>query len=211
MVFLQEVLGSHAGHANRLIDWPEVPQYEFLADEMWPEFAYGRNAVYPNGHHGNALLSKYPIVDYENLDVSLSDAEKRGALHCVLRLPQRDGEMHVVCVHFGLSEAHRRAQTRLLCDRLQSHVPDDTPLIVAGDFNDWRRETHATLAVDCGLKEAFAETTGELPRTFPARWPVLPLDRVYVKNAIVRGARVLSNRPWSHLSDHAPLAAELVL
>src|SRR5690606_4346344 len=63
VVFLQEVLGAHARHARRLLDWPEVPHYEFLADEMWPEFAYGRNAVYPDGHHGNALLSKFRIAD----------------------------------------------------------------------------------------------------------------------------------------------------
>jgi endonuclease/exonuclease/phosphatase family metal-dependent hydrolase len=210
VVFLQEVLGSHAKHARRFLNWPEVPHYEFLADTIWPEFAYGRNAVYPNGHHGNALLSKYPILEYENLDVSLSEAEKRGLLHCKLRVPQ-GADMHVVCVHFGLSEAHRRAQTRLLCDRVRGWVPDPAPLVVAGDFNDWRLHAHATLAGDCGLREAFAELQDGVPKTFPARWPLLRLDRVYLRNAVPRHAEVLSTRPWSHLSDHAPLAVELAL
>ncbi len=208
LVFLQEVLGRHQRHALRFMDWPEVPHYEFLADEMWPEFAYGRNAVYPSGHHGNALLSKYPIAEYENLDVSLSEAEKRGLLHCVLRLP-RGVELHAVCVHFGLTEVHRRAQTRLLCERLRDRVPPDAPLVVAGDFNDWRLQAHLTLAGDCGLREAFTELDRDVPRTFPARWPLLPLDRVYLRNARVRRARVLSTRPWSHLSDHAPLIVEV--
>jgi endonuclease/exonuclease/phosphatase family metal-dependent hydrolase len=211
VVFLQEVLGSHARHARRFLDWPEVPQYEFLADTIWPEYAYGRNAVYPNGHHGNALLSKYPILEYENLDVSLSEAEKRGLLHCVLRLPRREMNMHVICVHFGLSEAHRRAQTRLLCDRLQTCVPGAVPLVVAGDFNDWRLQAHATLSGECGLREAFADLKDGVPKTFPARWPLLRLDRVYLRNAVPRRADVLSTRPWSHLSDHAPLAVELGL
>ena len=67
IVFLQEVLGSHDRHAARHAGWPHTSQYEFLADSMWTDFAYGRNAVYPNGHHGNALLSKYPIIEHLSL------------------------------------------------------------------------------------------------------------------------------------------------
>lgn len=55
LVFLQEVVGEHDRHSTRYNDWPQTSQYEFLADSMWSDFAYGRNAVYPNGHHGNAL------------------------------------------------------------------------------------------------------------------------------------------------------------
>ena len=71
LVFLQEVHGSHEHHAVRHPAWPETPQYEFLADSMWPQFAYGRNAIYPHGDHGNALLSKFPIAEHRNLDVSI--------------------------------------------------------------------------------------------------------------------------------------------
>jgi endonuclease/exonuclease/phosphatase family metal-dependent hydrolase len=211
VVFLQEVLGSHEDHAQRFRNWPDVPHYEFLADQMWPEFAYGRNAVYPSGHHGNALLSRFPIVEHHNLDVSVTNAEKRGLLHCVLDVPRWRNELHAVCVHLGLSEPQRRAQTRLLSRLLTQRIPPQAPLVVAGDFNDWRMRAHATLATDCGMKEAFAELSGHLPRTFPARWPLLRLDRVYFRNLVARHAEVLSTRPWSHLSDHAPLTAELEL
>lgn len=78
IVFLQEVLGSHDRHAARYPGWPQTSQYEFLADSMWSDFAYGRNAVYPDGHHGNALLSKYPIIEHRNLDVSITGPERRG-------------------------------------------------------------------------------------------------------------------------------------
>lgn len=211
IVFLQEVLGAHSRYERLFKERWEIPQYEFLADEIWSEYAYGRNAVYPQGHHGNALLSKYPIVEYDNLNISLSKAEKRGLLHCLLRLPESGSTMHVVCVHFGLSENHRRAQTQQLCERIQARVPNDAPLIVAGDFNDWRLRAHATLTRDCDLYEAFAELRDEVPKTFPARCPLLRLDRVYLRNAEARFARVLSTRPWSHLSDHAPLLVELEL
>ena len=68
-VFLQEVQGTHRGRSQAIAKWPEASQYEFMADEIWPAYAYGRNAVYSDGHHGNAVLSKYPIVRFENHDV----------------------------------------------------------------------------------------------------------------------------------------------
>ena len=62
LVFLQEVHGEHVGHAARHAGWPEEPQYEFLADELWQDFAYGKNAVYPEGHHGNACCRATPSL-----------------------------------------------------------------------------------------------------------------------------------------------------
>src|SRR5688572_22066723 len=51
LVFLQEVLGTHERYAERHDNWPAAPQYEFLADTVWQQFAYGQNAVYDAGHH----------------------------------------------------------------------------------------------------------------------------------------------------------------
>jgi len=215
MVFLQEVLGEHAHHARRHTGWPAGPQYEFLADSLWTQFAYGRNAVYPHGHHGNALLSKFPIASYENRDVSVQGHEQRGLLHAVLRVPDMAGdgdviEVHTICVHLGLRESHRQRQIALLCGIVSEQIPRDAPLIVAGDFNDWRARGHRLLR-RCGLMEAFEHTHGHLARTFPSRWPTLPVDRIYLRHARVVEAHVLSSRPWSHLSDHVPLLARIAL
>jgi endonuclease/exonuclease/phosphatase family metal-dependent hydrolase len=209
VVFLQEVLGSHAKHARRHANWPAEPQYEFLAESIWPEFAYGRNAVYPEGDHGNALLSKYPIVAHENLDVSPPGAERRGLLHCVLAPPGGARPIHAICVHFGLSESHRRAHAALLCRRVEDGVPPFSPLVVAGDFNDWRLRVHRMLYERCGLEEGFAIIHGAVARTYPAVMPILRLDRVYLRNVRPRSATRLSMRPWSHLSDHASLSVEV--
>lgn len=208
VVFLQEVHGTHRAHAQRVKDWPTTSQYEFLADDMWTDFAYGRNAVYPHGDHGNALLSKYPISHHENLDVSVHGTEQRGLLHCVLEVPHY-GQVHAVCVHLGLRESHRRQQLALLM-QLLARLPADAPVIVAGDFNDWRRRADGLL-VGSGLHEAFVQASGAPAKSFPARWPLLPLDRIYVRNATTHSPKVLANRPWSHLSDHAPLAVEVRL
>jgi endonuclease/exonuclease/phosphatase family metal-dependent hydrolase len=208
LVFLQEVLGTHQSHARRFRNWPPTPQYEFLADSMWPDFAYGRNAVYPEGDHGNALLSKFPILRYENLDASIAGVEERGLLHSVLDVPGHR-EVHAICVHLGLREAHRRQQLELLC-RLLDSLPPLAPVIVAGDFNDWRVRADDILA-GRGLLEAFVNAYGAPARSFPARWPLLRLDRVYVRNATSHSPQVLLRRPWSHLSDHAPLLVEVHL
>ena len=64
---------------------------------------------------------------------------------------------------------------------------------------------------ETGLKEVFVTAYGESAKTFPARFPMLALDRIYVRNAFVHLPVVLPRRPWSHLSDHAPLAAEIHL
>jgi endonuclease/exonuclease/phosphatase family metal-dependent hydrolase len=207
VVFLQEV-GEHRLHAARVgAAWPDDPHHEFLADTIWPASAYGRNAVFPHGHQGNALLSKFPILREQNRDISIPGHEERGLLHCVLALP--DGrELHAICAHLGLLEKHRRRQLDLLCDLVNDEIAPDAPVVVAGDFNDWRATGHRLLA-RCGLQEAFHSTTGRLARSFPARWPLLPVDRIYIRNARAREARVLSTRPWSHLSDHAPLVAAI--
>jgi endonuclease/exonuclease/phosphatase family metal-dependent hydrolase len=208
VVFLQEVHGEHQSHAQKVENWPTISQYEFLADSMWQDFAYGRNAVYPHGHHGNALLSKYPIVRHENLDISILGTEERGLLHCVLQVPDC-GEVHAVCVHLGLKEIHRQQQLALMAD-LVARLPADAPVIIAGDFNDWRQKADAALA-STGLREVFVETFGAPAKSFPARFPLLRLDRIYVRNVSIAKPQVLSNRPWSHLSDHAPLAVEVIL
>ncbi|MGE0803016.1 MAG: endonuclease/exonuclease/phosphatase family protein [Lautropia sp.] len=211
VVFLQEVHGTHERHPARFPGWPQMPQYEFMADQLWPQFAYGRNAVYPDGDHGNAVLSKFPIVRFENRDVSVIGRERRALLHCVLQAPGWPGEVHAVCVHLGLLESHRQRQLRLLCKLVSEEIPPTAAVIVAGDFNDWQRRAHRILALGAGLTEVFVTAYGRAARTFPARYPLLALDRIYVRNARAHAPVVLPRSPWSHLSDHAPLAALISL
>jgi endonuclease/exonuclease/phosphatase family metal-dependent hydrolase len=211
VVFLQEVMGSHARHKRRFNHLPPEPHYEFLADSIWPQYAYGKNVAYPHGDHGNAVMSKYPILYHRNHDASIVGPEKRGMLHCVLHIPARALDVHVICVHLGLAESHRAQQLALICKVARDEIPPDAPLVVAGDFNDWRRRAHDILEQGAGLREVFVQAYGEAARTFPARWPMLSLDRIYVRNATAHLPVVLPRKPWSHLSDHAPLAAEIHL
>lgn len=209
IVFLQEVLGEHHAWSKRHTErWPHRPQYEFLADAIWHSYAYGRNAVYPEGHHGNALLSKYPILTWENKDISLNGIERRGLLHCILDLPEAEQQLHTICVHLSLRENHRQQQLRML-KLLVADIPQSCPLIVAGDFNDWRMRGHGYIEQEIGLSEVFSFGGCKPARTFPANFPVLRLDRIYSRAARSVTPVVLPNKPWSHLSDHKPLLAEI--
>src|SRR5699024_4784345 len=152
LVFLQEVTGAHTVHASRLAEWPTQSHYEYLADTVWSDFAYGRNAVYPEGHHGNAVLSRYPIVASANHDISIAGPEPRGLLHCLIQPPALPSPFHAICVHLGLNARHRQIQLHGLCSLIDSEVPDDAPLLVAGDFNDWRQHADPILA-RCGMQE----------------------------------------------------------
>lgn len=228
VVFLQEVQGRHDLLALRHTSWPSQSQHEFLAGDAL-HCAYGMNAVYDHGHHGNALLSSYPIASAHNHDVSDHAFESRGILHCVLKLQAADRPLDIHCyvIHLGLFAGSRLRQTQALIEAVNSTAPADAPLLIAGDFNDWTNALSETLRHRLGVTEVFDD---RLPssrfggylrrlsgrgrrkapaRTFPAAMPVLQLDRIYVRGFSVLSAEVLFGASWARLSDHAPIVAEL--
>lgn len=211
VVFLQEVVGAHDLHSLHYDDYPKQSQYEFLAESIWRDFAYGKNAVYPEGHHGNAILCRFPISDWQNEDVSAHRFEQRGLLHCEVEVPGWTEKLHCLCVHFGLFARGRRKQLTALRERIKREVPLGAPLIIAGDFNDWHGEACDILARDLHLSEAFSATHGMPARSYPAALPLFRLDRIYVRGLQVKSTQIYSGRPWSKISDHAALSAVLAL
>jgi endonuclease/exonuclease/phosphatase family metal-dependent hydrolase len=207
LVFLQEVIGEHTGHSKKVKDWPIEPQLEFLADSLW-HHAYGKNAVYTEGHHGNAILSRRPFRMFENIDISNSKYERRGLLHATIEPFQPDQkETHVVCLHLDLFEKGRLAQYERIVKRIHNHVPDDCPLIIAGDFNDWRETASPVLENELGVTEVFTSLHGRHALSFPAWFPFLPLDRIYVRGVQPVEAKCYTEKPWGTLSDHGALFA----
>ena len=211
ILFLQEVLGIHYRHQHRYHEWPGKPQHEFIAGEMWNEVAYGKNAVYRDGHHGNALLSRYPIIGHENQDISAHLFESRGLLHCEIRLAPKAPVLHCINVHLGLFERGRQWQIGALVERIKATVPRTAPLIIAGDFNDWRRKGDRLLTDALGLAEVFETVKGRPARTFPSVLPMFRLDRIYARGLDIVDARVHYASPGHRMSDHAALAATFEL
>jgi endonuclease/exonuclease/phosphatase family metal-dependent hydrolase len=212
LIFLQEVHGKHEGHAARIEDWPDESQTEFLADQVWSDFAYGRNAIYQEGDHGNAILSKFVIGSYLNTDISISprSVERRGFLYGKICLPDGN-DLHAICLHLSLTAKDRACQFAKLKTFVEENVSASDRLIIAGDFNDWTLKARSQFAQPLALNEAFQNQYGREARTFPSFFPVLRLDRVYYRGLRFRTASVLKHAPWSSLSDHVGLLAEFEL
>src|SRR5690606_38718968 len=153
IVFLQEIQGQHVMHESKIEDWPAESQFEYMADQIWSHYAYGKNAIYNAGHHGNAILSKYPFVEWENLNVPSVRWASRSLLHGVVHIPEQNKNLHVICVHLDFLPLQRGSQIRILNERIRDSVPSNEPLIIAGDFNDWHGQVSKHLAVDLGLNE----------------------------------------------------------
>jgi endonuclease/exonuclease/phosphatase family metal-dependent hydrolase len=227
LVFLQEVQGRHDRIALRHAAlWPTQSQHEYLAGESH-HAAYGVNAVYDHGHHGNALLSRFAIASARNQDVSDHAYESRGILHCVVEI--ESVPVHCYVIHLGLFANGRRRQTAALIEAVRASSPPDAPIIIAGDFNDWGNKLSEFLRIRLGVNEVFEQhgsaqglmsylrkLGGMRPaiqpaRTFPASMPMLRLDRIYLRGFEVESAEVMRGGLWANLSDHAPIVSTLRL
>lgn len=200
LVFLQEVIGERVD-AQPIINGERMSQFEFLADQVWDHHAYGKNAVYQRGHHGNAMLSKWPLLGSDNHDISHWWFSQRGVL-----LAQLDNGVYAVCVHFGLLKRERQKQLLQLRHLISEKIPADAPLIVAGDFNDWTLDLDRQLKT-FGLREALSQRYGKPAKTFPARFPLFRMDRIYYRHLELQDAHVLKGGSWQRLSDHRPVYA----
>ncbi|MAL96527.1 MAG: hypothetical protein CME40_15750 [Haliea sp.] len=213
IVFLQEVHGTAVKSAakRRRFSYPDQPHFEYLADQVWPHYAYARNAIYRKGDHGNAILSNYPFLDWENIDVSIFPRSSRSILHGVIQLPHLNTRLHTLCVHLGLLEQERREQLQTLAQRIEDHVPHHEPMILAGDFNDWRRRAEQHLQSSLEMRELFVTLQGRHARTFPVWAPLFPVDRIYFRGLTPLACERLGKGHWRDLSDHAALLGRFAL
>ena len=202
IICLQEVRKVHHGEARFFTHWPELPQADFLAPEGY-QAVYRTNAYTRKGEHGNALLSRWPVLGHQHEDMSDHRFEQRGLLHSELLV--QGHTVHAVVVHLGLIRASRMRQLAQLRRYILREVPPDVPLLVAGDFNDnggmVGREL-ASIALCCHV--------GRTP-TFPSRMPLVQLDHVFARGLEPVGAQVPRGQAWWRMSDHLPLIAEFRL
>lgn len=210
LVFLQEV-GQFAFKGKKHASAPTEAQFEFLADEVWHHHAYGKNAAYSGGHHGNAILSKFPIISSINIDISSHRFERRGLLHALIEIPATGQKINLLCVHLDLLEIGRRAQIKRICAYVEQQIGKREPVILCGDFNDWRQGISKRLMKELNMGEAFQALYGEHAKTFPSFMPALALDRIYYRAAKPLSAGCLSSHPWEDLSDHLALYADFSL
>lgn len=199
-------------------------QTEVLGQELGlPYHTWFPNVdVRGGGQYGNAILSRYPLIESANVDLSIRWKKKRSALHGVIRVRHEDPEtppngdgrrgwidrtVHLFNMHLGLARYERRMQlTKFLdCDPF-ANLHHDTPIIVGGDLNDVYGGLGAHLA------PAGFRGIERRPLTFPAWAPMRALDAIFVRGSVdfVRLARCDSDLA-RRASDHRPLVAEIRL
>jgi len=162
------------------------------------------------GHYGNAILSRFPIRAARNIDVTVPFTKRRGVLHAEIRVrgPGRGAPsrtIHVYNLHLGLSQSQRGRQlSRFLSSHPFASSHPRTPVILAGDFNDF----WGTLGKQWLTPQGFRGPANRL-RTFPAWAPVRALDAVYVRGDVELKEvhrSLLAGARWA--SDHLPLIAD---
>jgi endonuclease/exonuclease/phosphatase family metal-dependent hydrolase len=161
------------------------------------------------GSYGNAILSRYPIVEATNIDLSIRFKKKRGVLHGILRVRHDDIDrtVHLYNMHLGLAGFERKLQ---LLKFLASHpfqtLHHDTPVVVGGDLND------VYGGLGDVLRPAGFRGVDRRPATFPAWGPVRALDAIFVRGRVdfVKLARCESDLA-RRASDHRPLIADVRL
>jgi endonuclease/exonuclease/phosphatase family metal-dependent hydrolase len=171
--------------------------FDLLAAALGPHSTEARLITAPDGDYGHALLSRWPFLEAALHDISVGRREPRAAIEASIATPC--GPLHVVAVHLGLSGRERRHQAAMLCKLAQSG-PERSVLV--GDFNDWILRG----SVQRALAEAMPRRTHQ--KTFPARLPVLALDRIYCRPSSLLG-RSWTDPQARDASDHLPIIAEL--
>jgi endonuclease/exonuclease/phosphatase family metal-dependent hydrolase len=203
IICLQEVRKLHRREEAFFQHWPQQPQADYLAPEGY-HVVYRTNAVTRHGEHGNAMLSRWPVLAQRHEDMSDHRFEQRGLLHAEVAV--QGHSVHVVVVHLGLIRASRVRQLAQLAQYIAREIPPQAALLVAGDFNDWGALLSQPLA-RVGLRSSSSTT---LP-TFPARLPLVQFDHVYVRGMATLSQHVPRGRNWWRMSDHLPLITEFEL
>ena len=205
IVCLQEVRKIHRGEARRFAHWPEQEQADFLAP-LGYSAVYQTNAVTKHGEHGNALLTRWPIIRHQHEDMSDHRFEQRGLLHVEVLV--HEVPVHIIVVHLGLIKASRRRQVEHLTPFIKREIPMTAPLLIAGDFNDWGSSSMAALRILQLHTFDSISPTGKSMRTFPARLPIVQLDYICARNLTPTATQVPRGQAWARMSDHLPLIAD---
>jgi endonuclease/exonuclease/phosphatase family metal-dependent hydrolase len=175
-------------------------QMEYLASALGLHAIAGPTLRRDGGEYGNALLTRRPVLDVRQVDLTVYRREPRGALD--VDLDVEGTPVRVVVTHLGLLPGERRKQVQRLLDRLGD---DRTELVIlCGDINEWfavgrpLRWLHARLGRTAGLA------------TFPSPFPVFALDRVWVHpRAALTKLATHATPAARRASDHLPMIADI--
>jgi endonuclease/exonuclease/phosphatase family metal-dependent hydrolase len=148
--------------------------------------------------YGNALLTRKQPLAIRRHDLTVPGREPRGAVDVDVALGGHT--MRTVVAHLGLRSSERRWQVRRLLEIIGEGPP--APTILLADLNEWFAWGRPLRWLHRHLGRTRARGT------YPTRFPVLALDRIWV-SAPARIIAVRTHHTPAALaaSDHLPLAA----
>ena len=177
----------------------EVYGLEELAQASGMQAVAGPRYVWHGRHVGNALLTRRRVLGFRHYDCSWRGCEPRSLLD--VELDAGGAPLRVLVAHFGLRARERHFQVRLLVEQLQK-TPKEERVVVLGDINEWLPLARPLRWLNGTLGQS------RTVRTFPARWPVLALDRVWVRpHASLLAVEAYRSALARQASDHLPLRA----
>jgi endonuclease/exonuclease/phosphatase family metal-dependent hydrolase len=174
-----------------------------IANELKLQLALGDTVVRQSRRHGNAILSPHPLDLGGRWDISAHRFEQRGLLVATIAVGAR--RITLLCAHLALTRAARLRQMHWIAEWIVASAPAG-PLILAGDFNDWRNDSTALFGA-IGLHEV-ATALGHEGKTFPSFSPALALDKMFVRE-MTPLAWIAPRHKTAWLSDHLPYMARL--
>lgn len=170
------------------------------------EFHFGKNIDYQGGGYGNAILSRFPILEATNvLYQMLTPHEQRGLLQCLLDVHGRKLLFMSTHLDYHNNDAERALDAKTIKAAMDAHT--NAPAILCGDFNEGPGSpTYKRLA------EFLADTWKEVGKgsgfTFSSSAPWSRIDYIFhSKELRPRGASVLK----TNISDHLPIVGEFLL
>ena len=198
VIALQEVIGSGPAGAGQA---EEIGAALGMGWVMTPVRQLRRHLF------GNVILSRFPIADHSQYDLSWRTCEPRACQRADLDL-EHGRVLHVYNVHLGTAVLERRYQA----PRLASYVHDRRvrgPKVILGDFNEWMRGL-ATRTLSSLFESIDIHAHLKRRRTYPGLFPMVHLDHIYYEGEVeVSSVELPRHRKALIASDHLPLVANL--
>lgn len=184
-----------------LLPWGDTNPLAHLAAALDMHVIFGATRLHRHGLLGNALLARWDAHHTEQLPLSQTRWEYRGAvLGCYQ--PWDGLELSVIATHLALGARTRSAQVRWL---LTHPCLQRGPVVLLGDLNAW----HPNRATRELARRLGAPRRQVWPRTFPSSAPLLALDRIYTRELRVVKLQVHNTPAARRGSDHLPVVAHM--
>jgi len=158
----------------------------------------GPTLLKQEGAYGNVVLTRLPVSHIHRMDISVPGREPRGVIDVGFR--ELPSPLRIVATHLGLGPTERRTQMLALLELFKEPLPGIS--ILMGDLNEWFLWGRPLR----WLRNWFGRIPE--PATFPARFPIFALDRIWVHplKALIT-IQVHDSSLARRASDHLPLKA----